>query len=348
TDVQTITIENIMARVPGTDNSKAVMLAAHYDSVPEGPGAADDGSAIAAMLETVRALQASGPLKNDLLLLLTDGEELGMLGAKAFMKEHPSAKDVGMVLNFEARGNKGPSFMFETSEQNGWMIQEFMKAAPQPVAYSLIYNVYKLMPNDTDLTEFREGGLPGLNFAFGMGLNAYHEEIDTPGNLDRSSIQHQGNYMLSLTKHFGQLDLNDVKQENRVYFNVLGWSMVSYPESWAFGFMLIGVLLFALTVWNGLYRRRLSLKGLTGGFLVSLLSLAVVFGAVTLVWNILRANVPHPYYVSIVKDPGVSTYYFIGLLLFMLLITVPLIRWCSRYVKAENLWVGALLLWVLL
>ncbi|UVI30293.1 M20/M25/M40 family metallo-hydrolase [Paenibacillus spongiae] len=345
---KTLTLENIVARIPGTDNSKALMIAAHYDSVPEGPGAADDGAAIAAMLETARALQVSGPLKNDVLLVMTDGEEMGLLGAKAFMKEHPWAKDVGLVLNFEARGNKGPSFMFETSEQNGWLIEEFMKAAPQPVAYSLVYNVYKLMPNDTDLTEFRAGGLPGLNFAFGMGLNAYHKEIDTPNNLDRSSLQHHGEYMLSLTRHFGQLDLTDVKQGDRVYFNVFGWKMVSYPESWALGFMLLGLLLFAVTVWHGWYQRRLSLKGLIGGFFVALLSLAVVFGVVTLIWSILQANVSHPYYVSIMKDLSVGTYYLIGLLLVMVLVAFLLIRTFSRYVRTENLWIGTLLLWVFL
>ncbi len=109
-------IENIIARIPGTDNSKAIMIAGHYDSVPTSPGAADDGAAIAAMLETVRILQMSGPLKNDVILHMSDGEEAGLLGSKAFTDEHPWAKDVGLVLNFEARGNKGESFMFETSE----------------------------------------------------------------------------------------------------------------------------------------------------------------------------------------------------------------------------------------
>ena len=92
--------------------------------------------------------------------------------------------------------------MFETSDQNGWIIREFTRAAPSPVAYSLIYNLYKLMPNDTDLTKFKEGGMPGLNFAFGVGLNAYHTELDTAANLDPSSLQHQGDYMLNLARHF--------------------------------------------------------------------------------------------------------------------------------------------------
>lgn len=343
------TLENIMVRLPGTDPSKALMLAAHYDSVPAAPGAADDGAAIAAMLETLRALQVSGPLKNDLIVLMTDGEEIGLLGAREFMNEHPWAKEIGLVLNFEARGNKGPSFMFETSEQNGWIVKEFMKAAPQPIAYSLIYNVYKLMPNDTDLTMFRAGGLAGLNFAFGMGLNAYHTVLDTPENLDPASLQHHGEYMLSLTRHFGDLDLGQphVKQENRVYFNVFGWKMVSYPESWGIWFMVFAGILFAGTLWHGIYHRRISFKGLIGGFMITLLSLVAVGGVITLGWSLMRSNMPVDQYESTVTDPGISIYYFIGLLILTVVLNLLLVRLISRYIRAENLWLGTLLLWLL-
>lgn len=347
---QSWTLENIMVRIPGTDNSKALMIAAHYDSVPTAPGAADDGAAIAAMLETVRALQGSGPLRNDLIVLMTDGEELGMLGAREFMNEHPWAKEVGLVFNFEARGNKGPSFMFETSDQNGWIVKEFIKAAPQPIAYSLVYNVYKLMPNDTDLTMFRAGGLAGLNFAFGMGLNSYHTMLDTPENLDLASLQHHGEYMLSLTRHFGDLDLNQpqMQQENRVYFNVFGWKMVSYPESWGIGLMIFAGILFTVTLWYGMYHRRINFKGLVGGFMITLLSLAAAGGVITLAWSLLRSNMPADQYEATVTDPGISIYYFIGLLVFTVVMNLLLVRWISRYIRAENLWAGTLLLWFLL
>ena len=341
-------IENIITRIPGTDNSKAVMITAHYDSVPTSPGAADDGAAIAAMLETVRAIQVSGPLKNDLILLMTDGEEMGLLGAKAFTEEHSWVKDVGIVLNFEARGNKGPSFMFETSDQNGWMVKEFMKAAPHPIAYSLIYNVYKLMPNDTDLTMFRQGGLDGLNFAFGMGVDAYHDSSDTPDNLDPASLQHHGEYMLSLTKHFGNLNLHEVKQEDRVYFNIWSWNMISYPQSWAIGFMIFGALLFVITIGYGIRRRLMSLIGMLGGFLLTLLSLGVVYGVTKGLWSILRAQVSNEQYNTIILDPRISTYYLVGLLVITIIITFMLIRWISRYIRSEHIWSGALLLWLLL
>ena len=103
------TVKNIVARLKGTANTRAVMLAAHYDSVPSGPGASDDGSGTVTLVETARALKAGPPLRNDVIFLITDGEELGLLGAQAFVSEHPWVKDGGLVLNFEARGACGPS-----------------------------------------------------------------------------------------------------------------------------------------------------------------------------------------------------------------------------------------------
>src|SRR5207249_5261569 len=98
-------VQNIMARLPGREpGGSDVLLMAHYDGVEAGPAAADDGAGSAAILETLRALRAGPPLAHDVVALFTDGEEAGLLGAAAFVREHPWAKDVGIALNFEARG----------------------------------------------------------------------------------------------------------------------------------------------------------------------------------------------------------------------------------------------------
>src|SRR5438270_2873989 len=121
------TVKNIVARLSGTQSHKAVMLVGHYDSTPTSLGASDDGSAVVVLLETLRALKSSSPLKNDVIFLFTDGEEVGLLGAKAFVDQNPWVRDVGLVLNFEARGNAGPAIMFETSSGNGGLIREFAR-----------------------------------------------------------------------------------------------------------------------------------------------------------------------------------------------------------------------------
>ena len=162
---------NVLARIKGTSEGKALLLLSHYDSSPHSSyGASDAGSGIATILEGVRAfLSSNNPPKNDIIVLISDGEELGLNGADLFVNNHPWAKDVGLVLNFEARGSGGPSYMLiETNRGNGNLIKEFTNANPKyPVANSLAYSIYKMLPNDTDLTVFREDGdIEGFNFAF--------------------------------------------------------------------------------------------------------------------------------------------------------------------------------------
>ena len=254
--IQAGTVNNIIARLKGTTNGKAVMLASHYDSVASGPGASDDGAAVAAILETARALKEGPALRNDLVFLFTDGEEPGMLGAKAFIDEHPWAKDLGLALNFEARGSGGPSIMFETSEGNGWLIKEFAATAPSPISNSLAYEIYKSLPNNTDFTIFKNAGLPGLNFAYIGGIMRYHTALDNVNNIEERSLQHHGSYALTLARHFGQLDLSGRRESNAVYFNSLGAKLIHYPVSWVIALALCVVLLFAGVIWFG-FRQKL-------------------------------------------------------------------------------------------
>lgn len=242
--------QNIVGRLAGTANSKAIMLMAHYDSVPSGPGAADDAAGVAAILEAVRALRAGPALKNDLIVLITDGEESGLLGAEAFAASNPWMKDIGLILNFEARGNEGPSLLFETSNNNAPLIREVVHAAPYPTASSLFYALYKLLPNDTDVTVFRRSNTPALNFAFGGHLEAYHSTLDTPEHLSTASLQHHGSYALALARRFGQMDVSQLRQSSGddVFFDWFGTSLVAYSQSWVIIGEIVVTILLVLTI----------------------------------------------------------------------------------------------------
>ena len=244
---------DILGRLPGVASSGAIMLMAHYDSVPLAPGAADDGAGVAAILESVRAIRAGPALKNDLIVLFTDGEETGLLGAEAFATAHPWMRDVSLIMNFEARGDRGPSMLFETSPGNSFLIEETARFAPHPIGSSLFYSLYKLLPNDTDFTIFRPHEIPGLNFAFGENLQAYHSRLDSAQNLSLASLQHHGSYALALTQHFGQIDLSQLKKSKHddVFFNWLGSSMITYSEAWVLpGELLVTLLLVSVIVLN--------------------------------------------------------------------------------------------------
>ena len=251
---------NIVGRLKGTGSSGAILLMAHYDSVYRGPGAADDGAGVAAILESVRALRARPPLKNDLIVLFTDGEEVGLLGAEAFAASDPNMKDVGVILNFEARGDQGPSLLFETSMKNAALIRAVSDSSPYPVGSSLFYSLYKLLPNSTDVTVFRPYRIPALNFAFGQGFDAYHTRLDTVKNLSAASLQHHGSYALSLAQYFGGIDLSQLKTaaQDDVFFDWIGWHFVSYGQRWVVPGELLATIVLIIAIL--LYVRRSDLK----------------------------------------------------------------------------------------
>src|ERR1043165_2315616 len=301
-------ISNIVARLKGTQNGKAVLVDGHYDTVPEAPGASDDGAAVAMMLETIRALKSRAPLNNDVIFLFSDGEEIGKLGAQAFVYQHPWAKDIGVVLNFEARGVRGPSIMFETSGQNGRLVREFAKAAPRPVATSFAYDVYRFLPNDTDLTVFKDAGFAGLNFAFIDGSQYYHTANDNLAHLDERSLQHHGSYALALTEHFGNLDLANVRAGDAIYFNLFRSTLIVYPLSLAIPLMVLAVVFFLTYLVLGVSRQRFDMKGIASGFRALLLSIAVSCLLVTLIrWvgDILLGTASHDRLLLILSVIGI-------------------------------------------
>ena len=195
--VQSATVRNVVARIAGTASTGAVLVTAHYDSRELALGAADDGSGVVAILEAVRAIQAGEPLQNDIVLLLSDAEELGLLGARAFVDEHPWMDDVRLALSLEMRGGGGPSIMFETGEQNGWIVRAFRAADPTAYGNSMSYEVYRWLSRDTDYTPFKEAGIQGLNFAGIDNAHVYHQVYDSPENMSESTLQHHGTHLLN-------------------------------------------------------------------------------------------------------------------------------------------------------
>jgi hypothetical protein len=188
------------------------------------------------------------------VFLITDGEEQGMLGADLFMREHAWRNEPGVVLNFEARGNGGVPAMFETSAGNAWLIANLRAAVPQAYASSMAYEVYRRMPNGTDLSVFKAGGLAGMNFAFIDRPEFYHSPQDTPARLDQSSVQEQGRYALALARRFGNEDLRQPPPGDAVYFPTRLTPLVVYPGSWVMPLASLAVAL--LLVAAGVAKRR--------------------------------------------------------------------------------------------
>jgi hypothetical protein len=344
------TVYNVLARLPGSHNTKAVMLAGHYDSVSSGPGASDDGHAVVVELEALRALLAGPRLRNDVIFLFTDGEEGGLLGAQAFLEHHPLAKGIGLVMNFEARGTSGPAMMFETSEGNGRIVREFAAAAPHPVTSSLAYEAYKLLPNDTDLTFFKQAGLAGMGFAYVNDVAYYHTQYDDLAHLDPRSLQQEGDYALALARRFGNIDLRDLKgapTDDATYFVLPFFGCIVYPANWSVPLACFAALLFAGVVALGVSKGRLSVGGTAVALFGFLLTIAAASAAVGLMWSLAKGQASG-FWQNFAGDPYHPGVYRLASVALAVAVATALYAFVHKRARMLNLWAGALLCWLLL
>ena len=237
------TVTDILAEVvPG--EGKAIILLAHYDSVPAGPGASDDESGVSIVLETARALRARGGKSlHPVLAVITDGEEAGLLGAQAFL-ENPALKArVGAVVNVEARGTRGRSLLFQTSPGDSKLIDLYAKSLPYYATSSLYAEIYRFLPNDTDLTLFIKQGFTSFNFAFSENVADYHTPLDRRDNLSPLTLQEQGENMLGVAAALEQTDYADLKGGDDVYLDIFGASLPRIPKPWALPLAIAALLL---------------------------------------------------------------------------------------------------------
>lgn len=273
-------VENIVGVLPGRDRgAPALALMAHYDSVPGSPGAADDVMGVATILETVRAIKAKGVPARDVVVLITDGEETGLLGANHFFQRDPMARRLGLVMNVEARGSSGRVQMFQTSPDNGGLIELYQRTAVRPASSSLAVLVYENLPNDTDLTETLTAKIPGLNYAIIGRQFDYHSATATPINLDRGSLQDMGTQVLAFAGEAAFAEALPARSPSVIYANLFGDIVLAYPI-W-FGWVLIGlvgVLLAFAVRWarhDGTFPATDILRGM-GGLLFAMLSAVAV------------------------------------------------------------------------
>ncbi len=345
--------KNIIARIKGADSSKALLLLSHYDSAPHSfsYGASDDASGVATILEGLRAfLHAKTPHKNDIVILFSDAEELGLNGAALFVTQHQWAKEVGLALNFEARGTAGPSYMLmEVNQGNSAMVAGFSKANPRyPVSNSLMYSIYKMLPNDTDLTVFREQGkIQGFNFAFIDNHFNYHTAQDNYTNVSRTTMAHHGSYLMPLLHYFSNADLQNLDAtEDDVYFNT-PFYFVSYPFSWILN-MAIGALVFFLfLVVIGIGKKILLGKEIAKGFLL-------MFGALIFIglcnyfgWQLLLKI--YPQYQDILQGFMYNGHYYITAFAFLNLAIAFLFYGSAKTVTINlNQTIAPLFVWILI
>ena len=347
------TTENILARIKGSENGKALMLLTHYDSNPHSSlGASDAGSGVVTILEGIRAFLEKNELpKNDIIILISDAEELGLLGAQAFVNEHSWTKDIGLVLNFEARGSGGPSYMLmETNGKNSKLLSEFLTAKPNyPAANSLMYSIYKKLPNDTDLTVFRENGnINGFNFAFIGDHFDYHTAQDSYERLDRETLLHQADYFTSTVNYFANSDLSNLNSdEDYVYVNFPFVKLATYPFSLVSPMLIGAIIIFLILLFFGFSKGKLSFKGILKGFGMFLLSLLLCGGISFGLWKLLL--IVHPHYQDILHGFTYNGYQYIAAFVFLnLWILFKIYKYTYKHEKTTDLLIAPIIIWLVI
>jgi hypothetical protein len=334
------TVNNVVARLDGSEPGDAVLAAAHYDSVAAGPGAFDDGAGVATVLECARAFKSLPQPKHSIIFLVDDGEEAGLLGARVFVGQHPWAKEVRVVVNIESRGTTGPSLMFETGDANEWALRAYASRARRPATSSIFYEGYKRIPNDTDFTVFKAAGYQGVNFANIGGVVHYHTPLDNFANADSSTLQHQGENALSSLEAFANRDISDPPRTSAVYFDVFGRWVFWWPAAWTLKIAIFSALLLCLEIGWLIYKKRLSgLEFLWGLFAWFVAMLAVGVLALALSYILRRAGATSSQWVAH-PIPGQISFWSLAIVI----VTLLSIRFASR-AGFLGLWAGAWAWW---
>ena len=337
-----VDVVNIIGWIPGTANSRAVVLMGHYDTVPTTPGANDDSSAVGVLLETASALRSGPPPANDIVFLFTDGEEpFGRFGASAFAAIPGMMERLGLVVNFETNGSSGASLLVETSGPERWLIEHYVAAAPHPSAYSFLTETARLFGDiGTDFDVFRNAGVPGLHLAYVRGSPIYHTPADDVASINAGSVEHHGTHALGIARHFGDLDLAQVPDsDGAVYFTVARF-VIRYPARWAFLPAALAALVCVVALSKG---RRADVEAVKGVVRVTVVLLAAALAAATagaLVWMGL---------VALRSTPGViESYVYGGAILLMAALGARTIAGRIGRPTDDDSRYGAVVVWVLL
>lgn len=296
---RTARVSNIIAIRQGA-RPEAIGLVAHYDSVPDAPGAADDGLGVGVALEAARVLAARPERQWTIFVLLTDGEEAGLMGAAALVTDREISSRLHAYVNIEAIGSSGTAILFETGPGNAWLVGPWARRATHPRGGSYTLEVYRRLPNDTDFSVFRQQEIPGLNFATTGDSYAYHTARDTPDRLSLGAVRNTGENIVAVMQALDAVDITARDARGATYFDIGGTVAVTYGStvSWI---VVWGALVFGAIAWVKVMAAALRLGGVLRWLLTAVWSVvgaaAAVGAMVGATWALRAASqVYHPWY----------------------------------------------------
>ena len=340
-------IENIAARIPGTNKRGAILLAARYDTVPTTPSASDAGIGAITALETMRALLAGPPLQNDVIVLFHDSEVNALFGSAAFALHHPWMKDVALAFEFNANGNAGATILAYVAPHQSQLLDHVLKAVPHPRIYSFITDL--LAQNGVpDLSSFVGAESMGVDMINMIRPQIYHTMLDTPENLNPGTVQHNGSYLLALTRYFGNRSLPALRDNgtNWVAFNVLPDVVLRYPAGWALPLAVVVTAIFVFVVALNVRRAWVSVGGVFVGAAVGLVSVISALALSVIAYEGVKASNPNGSPFIIGRFYGADFYH--AALVMVAVAVVAAVFAVARRVRVRALALGSLMWWVML
>jgi hypothetical protein len=311
-------LRNVIARIPGTDSTGAVLLLSHFNSVPTSYNASDGGLGVATVLETVRAIQAGPPLRNDLVLWFGDADETTAMSAR-ILQEHPWFETVRFAYAFEAIGVRGPSILSYAgqgdpdpddpvqsvgqneelslasnphfSSRNGRWLHETLAAIPHPIVALPLADPALGIGAELGVAMWGTD-VAGVSFAQIGDTAGYHTDLDHPARVSPSSLQHSGETSLALAQHFGALELEQVSPEGgRVAFTLLPGVVIQYPSALAVPLATVVSLLLAVALVLERRRGQLTIPSIVLGMMVHLIAVVIAVVAAVFVSGVLAPDV---------------------------------------------------------
>ncbi|MBP1672044.1 MAG: ywaD, partial [Bacteroidetes bacterium] len=255
--------------------------------------------------------------------------------------------NVGLVINIEARGIKGPALLFETSPGND-RLTGLYSLAKYPYSYSLTSFVYSLLPNDTDFSVVKND-LAGLNFSVIDNLDYYHTNRDNYENISAGSVQHYGSQIEPIVHEYLTNPLYKNSSylkgsSDNVFFTAPLFGLIIFSKNQYLVFNIVVFLLAYLIMRIYMVKGKCGASQIMKAIAINILSL-VSFSAIALGISYLLAYLNGTSYsllrMSQIEYDGEIIVLFI---IFMAMVNYIVMRKFSRKIRREEFIFGSLIL----
>ncbi len=233
---KTVQARNVIAQTKTGLTSDVVMAGAHLDSVPEGPGINDNGSGVAAVLETALQLGSSPQIHNAVRFGFWGAEELGLIGSRKYVEslDVNALKDIALYLNFDMLASPNPGYFTYDGDQSLPLDKRGSPVVPEGSAgiersLAAYLNSAGKTPQDTsfdgrsDYDGFTSAGIPSGGLFSGAENKKtqeqaklwggaadepfdpnYHKSTDTLDHIDRTELGINGGGVAYATGLYAQ------------------------------------------------------------------------------------------------------------------------------------------------